>query len=151
FSMRALAPEEVFPKGCASLMDRSEGVIIDSQRRQFLFPLLHADVPLGPHATSLLALGLTAKDGSVSGLAVDVLLAAIEDGRLDPERLGNSMARALALAVGKYARYARSLGSVARASSLHAEAVRQTVEHALQGDPNRVVVREVGRLVDLAH
>jgi hypothetical protein len=151
FSLRPIAPEEVFLKGCASLMDSSEGVIIDSERRQFLLPLLHADVPLGPHATTLLALGLTAKDGSVSGLAVDVLLASIEDGRFDPERLGNGMARALAQGVGKYARYARTLGSVARTSSLHAEAVRQSIEHALQGDPNRVVVREVGRLVELAH
>jgi hypothetical protein len=151
FSLRPIAPEEVFLKGCASLMDSSEGVIIDSQRRPFLLPLLHADVPLGPHATTLLALGLTAKDGSVSGLAVDVLLATIEDGRLDPERLGNAMAKALALGVGKYARFARTLSSVARASSLHAEAARQTIEHALQGDPNRVVVREAGRLVELAH
>ena len=52
--------------------------------RTLLEPLLDPDVPLKPMALMMLALGLAAKQPSENGLATDSLIAAIDDGRLDP-------------------------------------------------------------------
>jgi hypothetical protein len=148
FSLWPVAPEALFVHGARLLAEHQEGVYIDSERRRYLEPLLDADVPLGPYATLLLAFGLAAKDGSVHGLATDALIAAAEDGRLDPERLGGAIAEIAAIGAGKFARWAKTLAEAARVSLLHAEAVRQTVQRVLQGEPP-AAVREIGPLVEL--
>ena len=58
----------------------------------FLVPLLDPDVPMRPMARLVLAVGLSVKQPELAGLATDVLIAAIEDGRLDTDSLGESLA-----------------------------------------------------------
>jgi hypothetical protein len=134
FSLWPVAPEVLFFHGARWMAAHQEGVSIDSERRRYLEPLLDPDVPLGPYATLLLAFGLTAKDGSVHGLATDALIAAVEDGRLDPERLGAAIIQIAAVGAGKYPRWSKTLTEAARVSPLHAEAVRQTAQRVLQGE-----------------
>ena len=104
--------------------------------RGFLRPLLDPDVPLRPTARLLLAIGLKAKLTEIAGLTTDVLIAAIEDGRLDADTLGASLRIAWqlriekpiyrpinhplanatnAIAFVKPTRWAKALGEVARA------------------------------------
>jgi hypothetical protein len=105
--------------------------------RTYLELLLDADVPLLPMALLLLALGLAAKEPGESGLASDALIASIDDGRLDGSKLGVTFAALLSTGLVKAARWARTLGTAARTSSLHAAVVSQVIQHALPGDPAR--------------
>ena len=58
----------------------------------FFPPLLDPDVPLRPMGMLLLVTGLNAARAELSGLATDVLIAAINDGRLDGDNLGETLA-----------------------------------------------------------
>ncbi len=147
-TMRPLDREPLFLKGLVWMADYQKGKRINRERRQFLEPFLDPDVPLGPYATLLLAFGLTAPDAGVAGMAVEVLLTAAADGRLDPEHLGGAIIRVATAGSGKYARWAKALAEAARPSPLHAEAIRQVIERVLQGDA-AAVAREVGPLVEL--
>jgi hypothetical protein len=103
-------------------------------------------------ARLLLALGLNAKLPEAAGLATDTLIAAIDDGRLDDQRLGESLRVAWRLRVGtrlyrpvndpsfvtppsdslvKPPRWAKTLGDVARTSVLHARVITRAVECVL--------------------
>jgi hypothetical protein len=120
--------------------------------REFLVPLLDPDVPLRPMAGLLLALGLNAKLPEIAGLATDVLAAAIDDGRLDADTLGESLRMAWRLRpeaeiyrlfhdsslntpqsipLVKSSRWAKVLGEVARTSPLHARVIARSVELVL--------------------
>jgi Family of unknown function (DUF6493) len=101
--------------------------------RTFLEPLLDPDVPLEPMALLMLALGLAAKEPGESGLATDALIAAIDDGRLDANNLGETLA--FLAPMTKCARLARTLGQAARISPLHMQVIVQVVQRALRGDP----------------
>ncbi len=94
-----------------------------------------------PMARLVLAVGLSVKQPEIAGLATDVLVAAIDDGRLDGENLGESLAIAWQLRIEtsthrsfdatipfepqsvpfvKPPRWAKALGDAARSSPLHA-------------------------------
>lgn len=148
FTVWPLNPDALLAQGVLWMADRQERCVVNNGRRQFLDLLLDPDVPLGRHATQLLALGLTAKDGAVQGLAVDVLIASAEDGRLDPERLGTAIGEIASKKLGKYSRWARTLAAAARVSPLHTEMARRTVQRALQGDA-KSSARAVIPLVEL--
>src|SRR5262245_630916 len=81
-----------------------------------LEPLLDPDVPHGPMARIMLALGLAAKEPAEHGLATDALIASIDDGRFDAIRFGESLGFLLPLL--KAPRLARTLAQAARVSSL---------------------------------
>lgn len=116
--------------------------------RHYLLPLLDPNVPLTPMATVLLTLALGAKESGESGLAIDAAIATIEDGRLDGSRLGRRLHAILLESFAPAKRYARTLAEVARVSELHAEIVRDALEHALQGDNTRMP-RDLNTLLDL--
>jgi hypothetical protein len=119
--------------------------------RGFLLPLLDPDVPLRAMARLLLAIGLNAKVPEIAGLATDVLIAAIDDGRLDAENLGASLRIVWQLRVQtwkyhpisdpaprtdtfifvKPTRWAKALADVAQSSPLHAGVIAWAVEHFL--------------------
>lgn len=116
--------------------------------RHYLLPILDPNVPLTPMATLLLTLALGAKESGESGLAIDAAIATIEDGRLDGNRLGHRLHPVLLESFVPAKRYARTLAEVARVSELHAEIVRDALEHALQGDKTRMP-RDLNTLLDL--
>ncbi len=105
------------------------------QHRSYMEPLLDPDVPMLPMAVMLLAIGLAAKDPGEYGLATDVMIASIEDGRLDGDRLGDVMADLLPTGHIIASRWAKTLTDVARISPPHAIVVRHAIELSLRGDP----------------
>jgi hypothetical protein len=117
--------------------------------RGFLLPLLDPDVPLRPMARLLLAVALNAKLPETAGLATDVLVAAIDDGRLDGETLGSSLRTVWQMRVESWiyrapndplfgqqhtvafvkpTRWAKALGDVARSSPVHARVIARAIE-----------------------
>jgi hypothetical protein len=106
--------------------------------RTFLEPLLDADVPLRPMALLMLTLGLAAKDAAENGLATDALIAAIDDGRLDGDNLGQALAALVSTGLVKLSRWARTLGQAARISPLHCQVTVQAIQVALDAVPAEV-------------
>jgi hypothetical protein len=108
-----------------------------------LEPLLDPDVALDDVGLTLLAIGTNTREPRENALATDALVAAIEDGRVVGPELGRAMASLWhPLQEGvKYvrrpigARWAKTLMTVARASTLHAEIVRRTLEALFAAPP----------------
>jgi hypothetical protein len=92
-----------------------------------LEPLLHPDEPFGPHATEVLcrALGSTPSDRL---LAADVMIEAISTRRLDPERMGITIARILAEEDAVPNRWADALRHVAPIGPLHSHELQRLLE-----------------------
>jgi len=143
----------------------------------YLEPLLRPDVVLGPNARRMLAAALASAQAGEGGLATDVLIQAIDDGRAKADELGDSLAALLGAdlagttvlgyaMIGKHAelleclraeklivpikcaRWAKRLQDVARASPRHAAFVRALVERALRGLPAPPPA-DLGRLLAL--
>ncbi len=107
-----------------------------------LEPLRDPCTHYGPLATLLLGLGLGAKEPGESGLATDAAIAALEDGRLTGEALGETMATLLPTGIIKAARWAKTLSIVATACP-------GDVAIAIQRALHRDGPRDLGALVDL--
>jgi hypothetical protein len=114
--------------------------------RVFLEPLLDPDVPLGPMARLMLALGLAAKEPGESGLATDALITAVDDARFDPLRFGETIAFLMPML--KAARLARTLGQAAQVSPLHRHLISRAVQAALRGD-RASAPRDLSALLEL--
>ena len=85
------ALESYFADGVKRLVRSGDNVTDGPKCRELLIPLLEPDVPLRPMARLLIAVGLAAKLPELAGLATDALIAAIDDGRIDAARLGESL------------------------------------------------------------
>lgn len=114
--------------------------------RVFLEPLLDPDVPLGPMARLLLALGLAAKEPGESSLATDALIAAIDDARFDADRFGETLAYLWPML--KAARLAKTLGQAARVSRLHQHLICRALQASLRGDPT-AAPRDLSAVLEL--
>ncbi len=101
--------------------------------RPYLEPLLDPDVPLHPMAGLLLAGTLSANTVELQGLAVDVLVAAVDDGRLDGRLLGEALLPLLTEGGAKPSRLAKALGDAARVSAMHARVVVGGLHTVLAG------------------
>ncbi len=105
------------------------------RNRVFMEPLLDPDTQLGPMARKLLGLGLNAKEPGESALATDAFIAGVEDGRVTGPEAGVMLGELIGFQFVTPARWAKTLGSAARTSALHAEVVRHGLELALSGAP----------------
>jgi hypothetical protein len=143
--------EAYFADGLERLVRSGDNVTDGPKCREFLIPLLEPDVPLRPMARLLIVVGLSAKLPELAGLATDALIAAIDDGRIDAARLGESLRtvwrwevprstretspgpNVLEGSVGfaRSNRWAKTLGDVVRASSFHAHVVACALEQVL--------------------
>jgi hypothetical protein len=113
--------------------------------------ILDPDVPIGPMALFMLCRGLNAIDPAAAQATVDALIAAIEDGRLDGESLGQAMHAFLmtGLVFGK--RWPTHLKEVAHASILAHQVVRRALERALHpGEPQRKL-RDIHAWIETLH
>jgi hypothetical protein len=147
-----LALESFCAAAAQQIVESSESSSDWQGNRGFLLPLLDPDVPLRPMARLLLSVCMNAKLPEVAGLATDVLIAAIDDGRLDAQVLAESLCSAWRLRVEtwtyipggaqapttapsvglmKPARWAKALGDVSGSSPLHARLIAEAVEHVL--------------------
>ena len=145
------ALESFFADGLKRLVRSTDNVTDEPKCREFLIPLLNPDVPLRPMARLLIGVGLTAKVPELTGLATDALITAIDDGRIDAARLGESLRTVWrwevrgadpdfsrgrtkaesSVGFAKANRWAKTLGDVARASALHAHVVACALEQVL--------------------
>lgn len=96
--------------------------------RPFIEALLDPDTPFRPMARLLLVGTLSSNRPELQGLAVDALIAAVDDGRIDGRLLGEATRQLLAEGLAKPARLRKALGEAARVSPLHA----RVVAYALQ-------------------
>jgi|GEM_PF-2545561 len=101
---------------------------------QHLVQLLDPDFPLGQIASLLLATGLGCKHTTEHSMATDVAIAAIDDGRLTDENLGDALRVLFASRLVPPGRWQKTLGDVARASTLHAYLVQRAICQSLQGN-----------------
>jgi hypothetical protein len=106
--------------------------------RCFLEPLLLPNEPIKQMGCLLLALGLAAKEPGEKSLATDVLINAVDQRRLDPRALGETLGRLYDYGVVKGSRIASTLSDAGRASDEHMEAVAIAIERllaAMHGPP----------------
>jgi hypothetical protein len=99
-------------------------------RAALLEPLFDPDVPFTPMAQFLLALALSQAEPEVTGLAVDVLIELIRDGRCVGPELGKVLLPLVTAGWLKLNRLAKQLETTARASHLHAHVCAQVVQTA---------------------
>jgi hypothetical protein len=113
--------------------------------RVALEPYLDAWTPLGPMARLLVGTALGQREAGERGLAADVVITAIEDGRLDAAALADGLERAAARGVDRPRRWADALGNAAAASPGHAAVVAEAIARVLPA----VADRRPADLIDL--
>jgi hypothetical protein len=96
-----------------------------------LEPLLHPDEPLVGSTLLTLAFTLTAKEPGQQRMATEVLIAGINDGRLDGASLGQALGQVLRFPRTKAARLVRSLGDAVQCGPLQQVVILQALEHAM--------------------
>ena len=120
------------------------------QNKSLLEPLLDCGTPLGPMALTLLATALAAKEPGEYGLATDIAIRAIEEGRLGSDNLGLVLARLLPTGLIKPGRWQKTLADVARASPVHGMVVHRVLQAALRDTPDKLP-RDFAKLIELLH
>ncbi len=83
--------------------------------RAYLALLLDLTVPFTPMAYRTLALGLAGKEPGQTAMAIDALIAAWTEGRLEVPVLSNTLRELMQTPLVKLARYGKSLSLAARA------------------------------------
>jgi hypothetical protein len=127
-----LARESFFAQGFEHIVGRDDGGLIALRaNRPFLEALFDADAPLKDVGVLLLTGALSAKQAELRLLAVDALIAAIDDGRLDRATLGAALATLLPAGLLVPARLAKSLGAAAKVSPLHAHVIGGALQQGL--------------------
>ncbi len=152
-SVWPLGRESLFAASCVQLGNNLDWWGAEWQNKAFLEPLLDPATRLGDMGALLLAFGLGAKEPGEHLLAIDVMIAAIEDGRVGSDNLGAVCARLLPSGFIKAGRWAKTLGEVARASSAHALVVKLILEACLEGevaDKGRDFAKLLGLLQEIS-
>lgn len=117
--------------------------------RSFLEPLLDADTPLLDMGEILLLCGLAAKEPGEHGLAVDISLRAIDDGRLGTDNMSRMLTTAVTSDHFNLPRLAKRLQEVAGSSDLHAYVVMHSLESGLPHADAKELPRGIGDLFEL--
>ncbi|HMB75787.1 MAG TPA: DUF6493 family protein, partial [Kiloniellaceae bacterium] len=110
--------------------------------------LLDPEVAMTPMALMLLCQALNARDAAEGQLAGDVLIAAIEDGRMMGAELGATLNDLLRQGIVKPKRWIPRLTAAARVSPLHGQLLRRFLETALAGSAAKPP-RDVGAFLEL--
>lgn len=118
--------------------------------QSFFLPLLEPDVPLKSMALLLLIAGLSSKEPGQRGIAIDIVIMSIEDGRMDISLLGDIMAMLITTGIIIVPRWTKAIKEIAAISSRHAEAMKSLIQSILQFDPEDSP-RELGGLIELLY
>lgn len=120
------------------------------QTKFTLEPLLDPGTPLREMGLLLLGLGLAAKEPGEHGLATDIAIACIEDGRLGSDNLGDVLASLVWKTEVKPGRLAKQLGEVSRISSSHAAVVKLALHQCLEKpEGGAELPRDFAKLLEL--
>jgi hypothetical protein len=123
--------EVFYAKGAAELGRNVDWWQAMWHLRCFLEPLLLPTEPIKQMGCLLLSLGLGAKEPGEKSLATDVLINAVEQRRLDPRALGETLGRLYDYGVVKGSRIAFTLAEAGRVSGAHVDAVAIVIERLL--------------------
>lgn len=141
------ARDSFFAAGAKALGDNLDWWEAAWHNRGFLEPLLDSDVPPREIGLFMLLCGLAAKEPGEYGLAVDITIQAVSDGRLGTDNLADVLRIYLPSGLFNLTRLAKRVLEVARASELHAYVVMRAVEVSLTGDPESMP-RGLGDLLE---
>jgi hypothetical protein len=123
-------PDASFADGAMQIIERMHaGASTFSPTAPYLEPLFDPDTSFSEAAQLALAVGLLSKEPGTRGLAIDALIALVEDGRCIGDELGGLLAN-LSLKKGAVHlnRLAESLADAARASRLHRHVASQIIQ-----------------------
>lgn len=137
--------------GAVALGNNLDWSEVSWEDKAYLETLLDPDTSPELMTTLCLVLGLAAREPGQHGLATDILIRAIEDGRIAGENLGASMGTLLFTGLIKPTRWAKSLGQAAGVSPLHAQVVRLAIERALADAGKSEPPLGLNELLDLFH
>jgi hypothetical protein len=126
-----LGQDSFFAAGAERLLASEWSPMNARDLRPFLEMLIEPDVPLRTIARLLLAGSLASNLTVLQGLAVDALVASIDDGRIDGKLLGEAIHRVLADELVKTNRLTKALSEAARVSVLHNYVIAEAVQRAL--------------------
>lgn len=130
---------------CFDNIDWSEAMW---QNRTMLEPLLDSGTPLRPITMQFLAGMLSAKEPGEAGLATDIAIQAISDGRLGTDNFTAACAVLLPTGLIKPGRWQKTMADVTNASVVHAAVVHQSLQNALTATKDNWP-KDVGRLLEL--
>jgi hypothetical protein len=129
--------EGFFAEGCRQIGNNLDWWEAQWQNRAYLAPLLDATVPVTaaqPMAVLLLALALAGKEPGQTALAVDALVQAFTEGRLDVPALGAQLRALLASSLVMTKRCSKSLQAAVRADARLAAPVFDVLCEMLAAD-----------------
>ena len=118
--------------------------------QSFFEPLLDSSVPLKSMALLLTIAGLSSKEPCQKGIAMDVVIMSVDDGRMDIFLLGDFMAELITTGLIIVSRWTKAIKEIAAISSRHAEAMRVLIQSLLRFDPEDSP-RELGGLIELLY
>ncbi len=118
--------------------------------QSFFLPMLEQNVPLKPMALLLLIAGLSSAEPGQKGIAIDIVVMSIDDGRMDIALLGDLMAEFVATGLIIVSRWTKAIKEIASISSRHAEAMRSLIQSLLRFNPENSP-RELGGLIELLY
>jgi hypothetical protein len=149
--LAALLPQYQTPLYWHTLRLAATRDTVDSTTRtvlsQAMRSLLEPGAPFDAPASLLLAIGLTHNAATVRALALEVLLAAIANGRLVPAALGTALGQLLAADFVPVQRLAEGLAQARAISPLADDALRQLLEALLPALPP-APLRNLRKLLD---
>ena len=144
-------PEIHFARALTAIVDCVDGtpyrhpeVVLES--------MLDPAVPLRDPAWTAVAAALVAKSPDLQRAATDVVVAAVSDGRFDPERLGSGIAWLLGNGFGTLTRIESPFRDAGRVSPLHAAQIVRALEAFMIACPEgqRHLHVPLGLALDLA-
>jgi hypothetical protein len=123
-------------QGCLAIASNLDWSSAIWSNREYLESLLDTAVPMDGAGATLLTLGLAARHPAEGATACDGLIAAIADGRMTAETLGQAL---IGLGMGRgrvqSKRVAQRLSDAARASHAHAAVIRGALERLFATPP----------------
>lgn len=135
-TMWPLERDSFFAAGAQCLVENIDWWEAAWHNRCFLNPLLDPDTPPGEIGMFLLLCGLGAKEPGEHGLAADITIRGITDGRIGTDNLRDTIAQHAPSNVFKLARLAARFQDVAATSDLHAFVIMHAWEQALSEEFN---------------
>lgn len=136
-----------------AMQARNQAANIDSQSSFWegtWEPIFDPDVSVTGFARWCLVIGLTSKHADNARMALDALVACIEDCRIDGIVLGDAMAEILTSGKVTLVRWIRALKDCARVSPLHLQVVRIAVERSLSNTKNSTMSTPI-KLIELLY
>ncbi|MCO7223472.1 DUF6493 family protein [Pleionea sp. CnH1-48] len=140
---------ELYYAAAAAIVD-VERTEIQRQTPHYYEPLFDSNVKLGPMAMRLLAKGLSAADFEHKGMAIEVVIRALAEDRLDVSMLAEAMSKLLKDIPIKLLRWRKNLTEIATTSAYHAAQVLTLLKQLLS-EQGTCLPKGIGELLELMY